>query len=142
LLFLNVKHNKEMSFSQKLRRIDYVGNILLIAATVSILYATTYGGTREPWSSWRIIVPLVLGLLGLVGFVFLENSKFILEPVVPPRLFNNRTSVTIFAVTFLNSALLYWMLFFLPVYFQSVLGSSPARAGVQILPAIVIASEY
>ncbi|KAI0197237.1 DNA repair protein RAD50 [Xylaria flabelliformis] len=139
LLFLNVKYNKEMSFSQKLRRIDYVGNILLIASTVSILYATTYGGTREPWSSWRIIVPLVLGLSGLIGFVFLETAKFIPEPVIPPRLFNNRTSATIFAVTFLNSALLYWVLFFLPVYFQSVLGSSPTRAGVQLLPAIVIA---
>ncbi|KAI1176371.1 multidrug resistance protein fnx1 [Nemania sp. FL0916] len=139
LLFLNVKHNKEMSFAQKLRRIDYVGNILLIAATVSVLYATTYGGTREPWSSYKIIVPLVLGLLGLVAFVFLENAKFIPEPVVPPRLFTNRTSVAVFAVTFLNSALLYWILFFLPVYFQSVLGSSPERAGVQLLPAIVIA---
>ncbi|KAI1746166.1 DNA repair protein RAD50 [Xylaria scruposa] len=139
LLFLNVKYNKEMSFAQKLRRIDYVGNLLLIASTVSILYATTYGGTREPWSSWRIIVPLVLGLLGLFGFVFLETAKFIPEPVIPPRLFANRTSATIFAVTFLNSALLYWILFFLPVYFQSVLGSSPTRAGVQLLPAIVIA---
>ncbi|KAI0436182.1 DNA repair protein RAD50 [Xylaria telfairii] len=139
LLFLNVKHNKEMSFSEKIKRIDYVGNALLIAATVSVLYATTYGGTREPWSSWRIILPLVLGLLGLIAFVFLENAKFIKEPVVPPRLFTNRTSATIFAVTFLNSALLYWILFFLPVYFQSVLGSSPTRAGVQLLPSIVIA---
>ncbi|GAP85066.2 putative major facilitator superfamily general substrate transporter [Rosellinia necatrix] len=139
LLFLNVKHNQEMSFSEKLQRIDYLGNALLIASTVSILYATTYGGTREPWASWRIILPLVLGFLGLIAFMFLETANFILEPVVPARLFNNRTSATIFAVTFFNSALLYWALFFLPVYFQSVLGSSPARAGVQLLPAIVVA---
>ncbi|KAF2962636.1 hypothetical protein GQX73_g10936 [Xylaria multiplex] len=139
LIFLNVDYKKEMTFVEKVKRIDYLGNILLIAATVSILYATTYGGTREPWSSWRIIVPLVLGLLGLFAFGVLESAKFIQEPVIPPRLFTNRTSATVFAVTFLNSALLYWVLFFLPVYFQSVLGSSPARAGVQLLPAIVVA---
>jgi len=33
--------------SAKLRRIDYVGNILLVAATVSVLYAMTYGGNVE-----------------------------------------------------------------------------------------------
>ncbi|KAL6857588.1 hypothetical protein ACO1O0_005029 [Amphichorda felina] len=142
LLFLQVKYKKEMSFAQKLGRIDYIGNLLLIASTVSVLYAMTYGGTREPWSSWRTILPLVLGLLGLCLFVWVETLSFIKEPVVPPRLFANRTSVTVFAVTFLNSALLYWMLFFLPVYFQAVLGSSPARSGVQLLPAIAIAVPF
>ena len=34
------------------------------------------------------------------------------------------------------------MLFFLPVYFQAVLGSSPARAGVQLLPSIAIAIPF
>ncbi|KAI0194234.1 hypothetical protein F4808DRAFT_441439 [Astrocystis sublimbata] len=114
LRFLNVKHDKEMTITEKLKRIDYLGNALLIASTVSILFATTYGGTRYPFSHWRIVVPLVLGLVGLVVFPFLEAAKFIPEPVIPFRLFSNRTSATIFAATFLNSALLYWILFFLP----------------------------
>ncbi|SPO01912.1 related to putative multidrug transporter Mfs1.1 (major facilitator family protein) [Cephalotrichum gorgonifer] len=142
LLFLQVKYNKEMTFAQKMRRIDYLGNILLVAATVSVLFAMSYGGTRYPWSSWRVILPLVLGLLGLGVLPLVETSKFVKEPVVPPRLFANRTSATVFAITFLNSALLYWMLFFLPVYFQAVLGSSPARAGVQLLPSITIAIPF
>ncbi|KAK1767504.1 putative multidrug resistance protein fnx1 protein [Phialemonium atrogriseum] len=138
-LFLHVKSNKEMPLAQKLRRIDYIGNILVIASTVAILYALTYGGTRYPWSSWRIVLPLVLGLAGLGVFIFFETTKFVKEPVVPARLLANRTSAVVLAVTFMNSALLFWMLFFVPVYFQAVLGSSPARAGVQLLPAIVIA---
>ncbi|RDL36049.1 putative multidrug resistance protein fnx1 protein [Venustampulla echinocandica] len=137
-LFLRVQSNKEMSFAQKLRRIDYVGNLLLIASTVSILYALTYGGALTPWSSWRIILPLVVGLVGLGVFMFFETLKFVKEPVMPPRIFGNRTSIAIFAVTFLNSALLYWIIFFLPVYFQALLGASPARSGVLLLPAIVV----
>lgn len=138
-LFLQVRYNKEMSFAQKIRRIDYIGNILLIAATVAVLYALTYGGTRYLWSSWRIVVPLVLGLVGLCVFMGFETTPYVREPVIPPRLFGNRTSATVFAVTFLNSALLYWVMFFLPVYFQAVLLSSPARSGVQLLPIIVVA---
>ncbi|PYI00035.1 multidrug resistance protein fnx1 [Aspergillus ellipticus CBS 707.79] len=138
-LFLHVKTVKDMSLAQKLRRIDYTGNVVLIASTVSVLFALTYGGTKYDWSSWHIVVSLVLGLLGLVLFVALENSPWIREPVVPPRLFTNRTSATVFAATFLNSALLYWVMFFLPVYFQAVLGATAERSGVQILPIIVIA---
>lgn len=136
--FLHVKYNKEMTFAQKLRRIDYVGNLLLVGATVAVLYALTYGGALAPWSSGTIIAPLIIGLVGLVIFMAYETLSFVKEPVVPPRLFGNRTSATVFAVTFLNSALLFWILFFLPVYFQAVLGSSPARSGVLLLPAIVI----
>lgn len=138
-LFLRVRYNKEMTFMQKIRRIDYLGNVMLIASTVSVLWALTYGGTILPWSSWRVVFPLVIGLVGLILFMALESSKFVKEPVVPVRLFGNRTSATIFAATFLNSALLYWMLFFLPIYFQSVLLAGPARSGVMLLPAIVVA---
>ncbi|PYI33305.1 DNA repair protein RAD50 [Aspergillus indologenus CBS 114.80] len=137
--FLHVRSNKEMSFLQKIRRIDYIGNAILIASTVSVLFALTYGGTKYDWSSWHILVSLILGLVGLLIFVALENSPWIREPVVPPRLFGNRTSATVFAATFLNSALLYWVMFFLPVYFQAVLGASAERSGVQVLPIIVVA---
>ncbi|KAA6407165.1 MAG: Major facilitator superfamily general substrate transporter [Lasallia pustulata] len=138
-IFLQVKYNKEMTFRQKIKRIDYLGNVILIASTVAILYALTYGGTRYSWSSWHVLVPLVLGLVGLGCFMLFETSPLVIEPVVPPRLFANRTSAIVFVITFLNSALLYWVLFFLPVYFQTVLGSSPARSGVQVLPIIVVA---
>lgn len=118
--FLRVQYNKEMTFLQKLRRVDYIGNLLLIGATVSVLYALTYGGSRYAWSAAEIIAPLVIGLLGLGLFMGYEAFSGIKEPVVPPRLFGNRTASAVFAVTFLNSALLYWILFFLPVFFQAV----------------------
>jgi hypothetical protein len=139
LIFLKVKYNKEMTFFEKIKRIDYVGNVILIGSTVSILYALTYAGTRYPWTHWRILFTLIVGLVGLLLFMAFETTSWVKEPVVPPRLFGNRTSSTVFAVTFLNSALLYWIMFFLPVYFQAVLLSSPSKAGVQFLPIIVVA---
>ena len=44
--FLQVSYKKESTLMEKLKRIDFVGNTLLIASVVSILMALTYGGTR------------------------------------------------------------------------------------------------
>lgn len=138
-LFLHTHYQRNTTFSQKIKRIDYIGNILIMGATAAVLCALTYGGSRYAWSSWQIMVPLVLGLAGLILFMVFEQSNFCREPVVPPRLFKNRTSLVVFINTFLFTVLLYWVLFFIPVYFQAILGSSPARAGVQMLPITLVA---
>lgn len=138
-LFLRVSSAKEMTLLQKLKRIDFVGNAIIMASSVAILYALTYGGSLYSWSDSRVIVPLVFGLAGLVLFFFFEGSKWVREPVTPVRLFTHRTGLIIGINTFLNSALLYWVMFFLPVYFQTVLGSSPAWSGVQLLPIVLVA---
>ena len=122
----------------RLKRIDYVGNAILMASTVSILFALTYGGAKYAWSSWRILMPLVLGLLGMTLFMVYEGSKFCVEPVVPLRLFGNRTSAAAYMLAFMWSILSMWRIYFLSVYFQGVLGSSPSRAGVQLLPSVMV----
>ncbi|RGP58746.1 hypothetical protein FLONG3_11400, partial [Fusarium longipes] len=123
----------------KLKRIDYIGNAILIGSSVSILIALTWAGPIYPWSDARIIVPLIMGLLGLVGFVIYEGSGIPSEPVMPIRLFPGRTSYIVYANTFLNSLLIMWIYFFLPLYFQAVKMSSPSRSGVQMLPVALIA---
>ncbi|KAG8159567.1 hypothetical protein KVR01_010204 [Diaporthe batatas] len=138
-LFLRVKWDRETSTWEKLKRIDVAGNCLLVASTVSVLIALTWAGSTYPWSSFRILVPLIIGLVDLVGFFFLEGSKRIPEPVMPLRLFSNRTSAIIYANTFIVSIMNYWIFFFLPLYFQAVQLSTPVRSGVQILPITLIA---
>ncbi|KAK1149548.1 hypothetical protein N8T08_005097 [Aspergillus melleus] len=138
LLFLQVKYQKETTLAQKLKRIDWLGNTLLVAAVVAVLIALSFGGTIYAWSSWHVIVPLVLGLLGLVAFHVLQTTRLCPEPTIPPRLFMNRTSLAAFILSFLHGMLLYWALYFLPVYFQGVKLSTPTRSGVQILPTVIV----
>ena len=137
-VLLHVNYSKEMTFAQKLKRIDFVGNGILITSTVAILIALTYGGSRYAWSSWRIILPLVLGFCGFGLFAAYESSDFPAEPVMPKRLFTHRTSSIVSINTFLNSALLYWVVYFLPAYFQAVHLYSPARSGVALLPQSLV----
>ncbi|RYP78938.1 hypothetical protein DL769_003103 [Monosporascus sp. CRB-8-3] len=134
--FLRVKYTKD-SVKNMLKRIDLFGNALLIASVVAILLALTYGGVEWPWSSWRTLVPLILGLAGLVGFLILESSKLIPEPTMPMRMFSNPTSLGAFALTFLDGILTYWITYYLPVYFQPVLEKTPIDSGVGLLPSAV-----
>jgi hypothetical protein len=105
---------------------------------VAILLALTYAGTIYPWSSWRVITPLVIGFFGLGAFMIFEWSKYCIEPTMPRRLFQNRTTVAAFALSFLTYMFLYWVVYYLPVYFQSVQESSPSRSGVQLLPFVLV----
>jgi hypothetical protein len=106
------------------------------------LIALTYGGTLRPWSSWRTVLPLVLGFLGLVGFHTYEAIGGQREPVVPSRLFKNRTSLIAFVLVFLHGMILYWITYFLPLYFQAVLLSSPTRSGVMTLPTVIVVLPF
>ncbi|KAF2138627.1 uncharacterized protein K452DRAFT_256263 [Aplosporella prunicola CBS 121167] len=137
-LFLQVKYDRKLSIGQSLKRIDYFGNALFIASCVSTLIALGWAGTVYPWSSFRILVPLILGFAGFAAFLFYEGSRFAVEPIMPLHLFKNRTSSAVFIITFFHSLASVWVLYFMPVYFQGVRMSTPARSGVQLLPTVVV----
>ncbi|MEA2754248.1 MAG: hypothetical protein QOJ54_537 [Aliidongia sp.] len=113
-------------------RIDYLGAMLLTAATSTTLLFLSWGGTVYPWSSPQIAalgmaVPLLFGLL-----IWCERRAQ--EPMLPPYLFTNRIFVIAAAVTSLTAMALIGANVFLPLYFQLVEGASPSSAGLQIAP--------
>lgn len=134
-LFLRVNHVRDASWRARLARLDILGNGILILGSTSILIALSYAGSRYPWSAWKTLVPLVLGFVAFAVFAIFEQSPWAPQaPVMPPRLFAGRTSAVIAVNTFINTALVYWSIFFLPLYFQSVQLTSARRAGVCLVP--------
>jgi MFS family permease len=127
LAFMHVKTG-----SSKVKQIDYLGSFIFIPSMISILLGLVMGGIQHPWSSWRIIVPLVLGGIGWI--VFHIQQSFATTPSVPIRLFSNRTSAVGFALTFFGAFLVQSISYFLPVWFQAVLGVTVLRSGVYFLP--------
>jgi hypothetical protein len=73
LPFLKAEYRKEMSISTKLKRIDWLGNLVLVSSIVAVLFALSFAGTLYPWSSWRVNLPLVLGFIGLMAFLLLQT---------------------------------------------------------------------
>ncbi|KAJ0121092.1 hypothetical protein J7T55_008253 [Diaporthe amygdali] len=132
--FLRLRYKREPTWAKALARIDFLGNAIFIASISAVLFGLIMGGTQYPWSSWHIIVPLVLGFAGWVLFHVHQASPICKEPSMPPRLFNNRTSVTCLALAYISNSLLEWIVYFLPIYFQSLKQATPLESGIDVLP--------
>ncbi|KAI3397647.1 hypothetical protein diail_10518 [Diaporthe ilicicola] len=138
LLFLHIDVPEPLSVRHGIKDIDWVGNFLLIGSLVSILIALTWADTRYPWISWRILVPFLVGFAGLAAFHMYETSSLCKHPTIPPRLFRNRTAAVAFAITLFMGVLSTWRTYFVVLYFEGVLTKSAARAGVLLLPGILV----
>jgi hypothetical protein len=79
------------SLASKLRRVDWVGTVVFVGSTTSFLIPVTWGGVMYAWTSWRTLVPLVIGAVGLVGFVLWEIYGA-LEPLIRLSIFGNRSA--------------------------------------------------
>jgi hypothetical protein len=135
VIFVFLRTNYKVdTVGNKFKRVDLGGNALLVASIVSVLIALTWGGTQYEWSSWRTLLPLILGFIGIGGFFWIESTTWIVEPTMPFRLFSNRTSLGAFAIASLHAMLTNFLTFFLPVYFQGVLSTGPTKSGVNLLP--------
>ena len=132
--FMRLSWKRSPTWKLSLARIDYVGNFVFIASITSILIGLIQGGITYPWSSWRTILPIVLGTAGWLLFFAHQASPICKEPTMPPRLFANWTSGTAYLLDFIISLLLEWYVYTLPLYFQSLRAASPLVSGIDILP--------
>lgn len=132
-LFLRLKRTPG-SIPQKLKRVDWVGNFLFIGSTTSFLIPVTWGGIQFPWDSPSTLVPLLVGIAGMVGFWFYEK-KVAVEPTIKLNLLKNYNMAYSMYATVINALIVYGALYFLPLYFEAAKGYNPVVAGVALFPA-------
>ncbi|KAF8318418.1 MFS general substrate transporter [Clavulina sp. PMI_390] len=127
------------TFAEKARKIDIVGNLIIIGSTTSFILALTWGGVTYSWSSYKVLVPLVIGIVGLISSVVYE-VYIPTYPTMPSHLFKNATTVVGFFGSFLVFACIMNVLYYLPAFFQGVWMTSATRSGVLLLPLASLVS--
>lgn len=76
--------------------------------------------------------------VALIGLFLVIECRFAKLPLLPARLFQYNYSTNILIHVNILIGWIYWgNLFIMPLYLQNVYGSSPARAGVLMLPMVV-----
>jgi MFS family permease len=78
---------------------------------------------------------MVLGIVFLVGFVFVERSAA--EPIMPLALFRNRVFTVTSAIGFIVGLALFGAVTYLPLYLQIVKGRSPTESGLALTPLML-----
>jgi hypothetical protein len=121
------------SLREKLQKVDYIGTVLFVGSATSFLIPVTWGGVMYEWDSWRTLVPLLIGITGLIVFMFYEG--YVAEdPIIPPPIFKTRTAVVSYIGTVLHGLVLWCELYYLPLYFLTVKEYSPIMSGVALFP--------
>lgn len=120
-----IEQNKRIS-------IDYLGTILFIISTLSVLYALVVGGENGNWSSPNLIFLFSIAIILFVLFLFIESKA--IEPLLPLSLFKIKNLVVTYAAMFVAHALLIGIEVYLPVYNQSVFGKSATESGLMLIP--------
>ncbi|MGH7444551.1 MAG: MFS transporter, partial [Longimicrobiales bacterium] len=112
--------------------IDYLGTGLLALALSALVLFTDLGGVAFAWMSPAMIALGAGAVLMLVAFVFIERRAS--EPVLPLRLFANRTFTLTAAIGLIVGFAMFGSVTYIPLFLQVVNGATPTGSGLQLLP--------
>ncbi|MFE0276458.1 MFS transporter [Streptomyces sp. NPDC058992] len=115
-------------------KVDWAGALLISASVSLLLIWVTFAGDKYAWLSWQTYA-MTGGALAL-GLLFLLVESRVGDPIVPLRLFRNRTiTLASLASLFVGVAMFAGTVFF-SQYFQLARGESPTMSGVMTIPMI------
>ncbi|KAL9023914.1 MAG: hypothetical protein Q9196_006887 [Gyalolechia fulgens] len=118
---------------------DIVGVTLVMGAVISYILALHYGGLMHAWNPSQAIGLLVCFVALVVAFGLWEWCQED-KAMVPFRLLAKRGYSAQFAYGFFFSGAYFLIIYYLPIYFQSIDDVSPQMSGVRNLPLILAVS--
>jgi EmrB/QacA subfamily drug resistance transporter len=117
------------------RRIDWAGQVTLTAG-LFLLVLALLRGNDDGWGSAHILAELAAAGALLVAFVIAEAATR--TPLLPLGMFASRDFSAAQVVSFAVSAGFFGLYLYITLYLQDVLGLSPLRAGLTMLPGSIL----
>ena len=118
------------------RSFDLPGALTVTAGATLLVYALVQG-PEDGWRATSIVTSLVLSMVMLLAFAVIESRSR--DPLMPVRLFGNRSLVTGMTITFIYMGTFGALPYFLTVLFQSVHGYTALQTGLAfIVPSVAI----
>ncbi|KAK3335925.1 major facilitator superfamily domain-containing protein [Cercophora scortea] len=139
LAFVLKLHNPRTPIRQGLAAVDWLGSLTIVGGTLMVLLGLEFGGVTDPWDSPTVICLIVFGFVVSALFVVIE-WKVAEFPVIPMRLFHVRSNIASLAVCACQGFVFISGSYYLPLYFQAVLGATPLLSGLYILPYVMALS--
>lgn len=119
---------------QEIKEIDYIGCLLYTAGVVLFLVGLTGAGTENPWRSVRVLVPLIVGALSLIG-CFAYDFTLAKQPLFPLQLFTQvREYVLLLVIIFVAGMMFHAFAALLPQGTLYMFTNDPVEIGIVALP--------
>ncbi len=115
-------------------KVDWLGAFLISGAVSLLLIWVTQAGDSYEWISWQTWA--MTGGAVLLGLLFVLVESRASDPIIPLRLFRNKTiSLASAASLFVGIAMFSGTVFF-SQFFQLARGESPTMSGILTIPMI------
>ncbi|RPA76756.1 MFS general substrate transporter [Ascobolus immersus RN42] len=139
-IFLHVPPHHDLAdeegpgFMAQIARVDFLGAGVLIPAVLTLLIGMDLG-SNDGFTNSLVIAFLCGSVLLFLAFVLVE-VKVSSEPFAPAHVIAERSILACCLANFFAFGSNMASLFYLPLYFQSVVGLSAGAAGARLLPSI------
>lgn len=120
---------QEQAQSHERPKVDYLGAALLTSSIVSLLLGLMDFGSIGSWSLISLAVVLFAAL------VWVESRSA--DPILPLPLFRDRLFLTAITHGIFTGWALFGSISYIPLFVQSVLGTSATQAGITITPMLL-----
>lgn len=115
-------------------RIDWTGAVLVGAAVTTVVLVL---GRDDPGGVTATGLLVMGGVVTVSGLLLFRVEQRAPEPIVPLRLFGDRTFLVSGGVNFLIGAVQFGALNFLPLLIQVMYGTSATNSGVLLIPLLL-----
>ena len=129
LAFLVLQRKLHLPVVRREVHIDYLGATLLVAGISVLLVWVSLAGNQFAWTSATSGL-IVLAGLAIIGAAIYVEARIAVEPVIPLRLFRDRTTTLATLASVLIGVAMFGATVYLSQYFQLARGMSPTRAGL------------
>ena len=136
-VFVNVP--TKVTDKSRIKRVDFLGALLLCASLVLLLLGLNSGGNLVPWNHPLVLTSLPLAAVAFIAFIFVED-RIASEPIIPVRLLLHRTVASACLTNWFLAMSVFGMFYYVPIYFQIVKGQTPTGAGIRLIPQSIGAS--
>lgn len=112
-------------------KLDLIGAVLIVTASISFMLAINLGGVRYPWTSPPILA--LFALAAVVGLLFVRRLLTAPEPLIPIAILKNRDVRFATGAHAFGWASIVALNIFMPQYLQNVAGLTPTAAGLTLV---------
>nr|OQO22595.1 hypothetical protein B0A51_11149 [Rachicladosporium sp. CCFEE 5018]OQO23627.1 hypothetical protein B0A51_10013 [Rachicladosporium sp. CCFEE 5018] len=126
----------ELTLKRKLALLDPLGNLFLTPSIVCLLLALQWGGSTYSWNDKRIIALFVVFVVLFLAFVAVQIFRQD-TAMIPAHIIKQRSILAAMWWTFTLASAMMLMIYYVPIWFQSIKGVSAVQSGIDTIPMVL-----
>jgi EmrB/QacA subfamily drug resistance transporter len=126
---------KKLPRHERPHKLDILGSVLMVAATVTLMLALSWAGVHYAWRSLEIFG--LVATSAMLWMLFLIRLRTAHEPLIPSAIFKNGVVFSGIAAAFFAMGTFIGLAIYVPLYLEALYQLSASRSGFALIPFMV-----